>query len=117
MLAAQDALPTTSPVRVMKTDVSFAGHPQSRAVWIVTLLFAFAQPISRAAEDLEMPPLDRYPAFTPAESDRLRTWIDAGAPWSATDSAKPKATAWLDAASVAHIGGDPRSPSLPVFSE
>jgi ankyrin repeat protein len=36
-------------------------------------------------EDLEMPPLDRrekYPALTPAEVDLLRTWIDAGAPWT-----------------------------------
>jgi mono/diheme cytochrome c family protein len=36
-------------------------------------------------EDLEMPPLDRretYPPLTPAEIERLRTWIDSGAPWA-----------------------------------
>jgi len=42
-------------------------------------------------EDLEMPPLarrDKYPAFAPAEIELLRTWIDAGAPWSASESTK-----------------------------
>jgi ankyrin repeat protein len=46
-------------------------------------------------EDLEMPPLDRrekYPGFTAAEIERLRVWIDAGAPWSTADEmpAKPQ---------------------------
>lgn len=36
-------------------------------------------------EDLEMPPLDRretYPPLSPAEIERLRIWIDSGAPWA-----------------------------------
>jgi hypothetical protein len=36
-------------------------------------------------EDLEMPPLSRrgkYPELTAAEIERLRVWIDAGAPWA-----------------------------------
>jgi pimeloyl-ACP methyl ester carboxylesterase len=41
-------------------------------------------------EDLEMPPLSRrvkYPALSGEEIDRLRAWINAGAPWM---SAKPE---------------------------
>jgi hypothetical protein len=40
-------------------------------------------------EDLKMPPLDRrekYPGFTATEIERLRVWIDAGAPWSTADA-------------------------------
>jgi len=36
-------------------------------------------------EDLEMPPLSRrgkFPELTTEDIDRLRAWIDAGAPWS-----------------------------------
>jgi ankyrin repeat protein len=57
------------------------------------------QYVTGKIEDLEMPPLDRrekYPALTNAEIDVLRAWIDAGAPWSVTESAKPKATAVLE---------------------
>ena len=39
--------------------------------------------VSDTIEDLEMPPLNRrhkYPALRPEEIERLRTWIDAGAP-------------------------------------
>jgi ankyrin repeat protein/mono/diheme cytochrome c family protein len=49
--------------------------------------------VSGKVEDLEMPPLDRrekYPALTAAEIDLLRAWVDAGAPWPATESLKPK---------------------------
>lgn len=41
--------------------------------------------VSDQVEDLEMPPLDRrdkYPALSAEEIARLRTWIDAGAPWA-----------------------------------
>jgi hypothetical protein len=56
------------------------------------------QYVTGKIEDLEMPPLDRrekYPPLSAAEIDRLRTWIDAGAPWvvATTDDAKPKPAA------------------------
>lgn len=40
--------------------------------------------VSDEIEDLEMPPLarrEKYPALSKEEIARLRTWIDAGAPW------------------------------------
>jgi hypothetical protein len=46
--------------------------------------------VSDAIEDLEMPPLSRrhkYPALMPEEIERLRAWIDAGAPWPSAKSA------------------------------
>lgn len=46
--------------------------------------------VSDAVEDLEMPPLGRrekYPALAAEEIARLRTWIDAGAPWPTTKTA------------------------------
>jgi hypothetical protein len=59
---------------------------------------ALIQYVTGKIEDLEMPPLDRrekYPPLSAAEIDRLRTWIDAGAPWvvAPTDDAKPKPAA------------------------
>jgi hypothetical protein len=57
------------------------------------------QYVSGKVEDLEMPPLDRrekYPALTAAEIDVLRAWIDAGAPWPAAESLKPKSSASLE---------------------
>jgi ankyrin repeat protein/mono/diheme cytochrome c family protein len=54
------------------------------------------QYVSGKIEDLEMPPLDRrekYPALNETEIERLRVWIDAGAPWSAATPAKVSATA------------------------
>ena len=45
--------------------------------------------ISGLVEDLEMPPLNRrekYPALTADEIARLRTWIEAGAPWPESHS-------------------------------
>ena len=49
------------------------------------------QYVTGKIEDLEMPPLDRrekYPALTAAEIDVMRAWIDAGAPWPATEKMK-----------------------------
>ena len=46
--------------------------------------------VSDVIEDLEMPPLSRrhkYPGLTPEEIERLRAWIDAGAPWPSAKSA------------------------------
>ena len=43
-----------------------------------------------AIEDLEMPPLSRrhkYPGLTSEEIERVRAWIDAGAPWPTAKSA------------------------------
>jgi hypothetical protein len=40
--------------------------------------------VSGQVEDLEMPPLknrDKYPALTKKQIDRLRAWIQQGAPW------------------------------------
>jgi ankyrin repeat protein len=40
--------------------------------------------VSDQVEDLEMPPLarrEKYPALSPEEIARIRTWIDAGASW------------------------------------
>lgn len=51
------------------------------------------QYVTGKIEDLEMPPLDRrekYPALSAVEIDRLRAWIDAGAPWPATGAASAK---------------------------
>jgi hypothetical protein len=45
------------------------------------------QYISEKVEDLEMPPLNRrgkYPALSAEELQRVRAWIDAGAPWPAS---------------------------------
>jgi hypothetical protein len=47
-------------------------------------------------EDLEMPPLDRrekYPALSDEEIARLKLWIDAGAPWPATEQMDEPVTA------------------------
>jgi hypothetical protein len=53
--------------------------------------------VSGEVEDLEMPPLvrrNKYPALSSAEINRLRAWIDAGAPWPAkTASASEKVSA------------------------
>jgi hypothetical protein len=57
------------------------------------------QYVANKIEDLEMPPLDRrekYPALTSAEIDVLRAWIDAGAPWTAAESLKPKTASALE---------------------
>jgi hypothetical protein len=48
------------------------------------------QQILGKVEDLEMPPLSRrgkFPALTAEEVDRVRTWIDGGAPWADSDHA------------------------------
>jgi ankyrin repeat protein len=50
--------------------------------------------ISDKVEDLEMPPLrkrSKYPALSLEERERLHTWIDAGAPWPAAQTAKASA--------------------------
>ena len=42
--------------------------------------------VAGVVEDLEMPPLNRrekYPAVTAEELERIRQWINAGAPWGA----------------------------------
>ncbi|MEO7598499.1 MAG: ankyrin repeat domain-containing protein [Opitutus sp.] len=46
------------------------------------------QQILGQVEDLEMPPLarrEKFPPLNPEEIDRLRAWIDAGAPWPTED--------------------------------
>ena len=55
--------------------------------------------VTGTIEDLEMPPLnkrEKYPALSATEIDTLRAWIDAGAPWPAADSIKPKAAGVLE---------------------
>lgn len=50
---------------------------------------ALVHDVTGKIEDPKMPPLDRrkkYPGFTAAEIERLRVWIDAGAPWSTADA-------------------------------
>jgi hypothetical protein len=51
--------------------------------------------VAGKVEDLDMPPLNRrgkYPALSAEELVRVRTWIDAGAPWPASITLRTTAT-------------------------
>jgi hypothetical protein len=55
------------------TNVVVPGHPEQSELW---------RRVSATSEDERMPPAGTLRPLTPAEIERLRQWIEQGAPWT-----------------------------------